>query len=287
MSALNYSRAAASSGSWELWLAQLWAILRIELKKAIWMRRSIWIYLIAFGPAVVIGLHAIDSPMGRHCSISEDTNILAVIFQLFYLRVGIFFCCMGLFTWLFRGDVIEKSLHYCFLSPVRREVLAIGKFLAGWLGSSIIFGSGVLLSFTLMYGHFGPAGTNFVFHGPGLGHLAAYLGATVLACLGYGSVFLALSLVVKNPILPGAVVLLWETFHAVLPPLLQRFSVIFYLKQLCPVSVAPTGVIALFSVVAEPVAAWVAVAGLIVLSVAILACACLRIRRTEISYLAD
>jgi ABC-type transport system involved in multi-copper enzyme maturation permease subunit len=287
MRALTYSKAAASSGSWELWLAQLWTILRIELKKAIWMRRSIWIYLIAFGPAVVIGLHAIDSPMGRHCSISEDTNILAVIFQLFYLRVGIFFGCMGLFTWLFRGDVMEKSLHYYFLSPVRREVLAIGKFLAGWLGSSIIFGSGVLLSFTLMYGHFGPAGTSFVFHGPGLGHLAAYLGVTVLACLGYGSVFLALSLVVKNPILPGAVVLLWETFHAVLPPLLQRFSVIFYLKQLCPVSVAPTGVIALFSVVAEPVAAWVAVTGLMLLSVAILTAACFRIRRTEISYLAD
>jgi ABC-type transport system involved in multi-copper enzyme maturation permease subunit len=251
------------------------------------MRRSIWIYLIAFGPAAVIGLHATDSPLGRHCSISEDTNILAVIFQLFYLRVGTFFGCMGLFTWLFRGDVMEKSLHYYFLSPVRREVLAIGKFLAGWLGSSIIFGSGVLLSFTLMYGHFGPAGTNFVFHGPGLGHLAAYLGVTVLACLGYGSVFLALSLVVKNPILPGAVVLLWETFHAVLPPLLQRFSVIFYLKQLCPVSVAPTGVIALFSVVAEPVAAWVAVTGLMLLSVAILTAACFRIRRTEISYLAD
>jgi hypothetical protein len=138
-----------------------------------------------------------------------------------------------------------------------------------------------------MYGHFGPAGTSFVFHGPGLGHLAAYLGVTVLACLGYGSVFLALSLVVKNPILPGAVVLLWETFHAVLPPLLQRFSVIFYLKQLCPVSVAPTGVIALFSVVAEPVAAWVAVTGLMLLSVAILTAACFRIRRTEISYLAD
>jgi len=287
MSAVNYSNAAANAGSWELWLAQLWAIFRIEIKKAIWMRRSIWIYLIAFGPAAVIGLHALNSPMGRYCSIGEDTNILAVIFQLFYLRVGIFFGCMGLFTWLFRGDVIEKSLHYYFLSPVRREVLAIGKFLAGWLGSSIIFGSGVLLSFALMYGHFGPAGSNFVFHGPGFGHLVAYLAVTVLACLGYGSVFLALSLVVKNPILPGAVVLLWETFHAVLPSLLQKFSVIFYLKQLCPVSVAPTGVIALFSVVAEPVAAWVAVTALMLLSLAILTCACFRIRQTEISYLAD
>jgi ABC-type transport system involved in multi-copper enzyme maturation permease subunit len=271
----------------QLWLSQLWAIVRIELKRALWMRRSIWIYLIALGPAAIIGLHALNSPLGRYCSISQDTTILAGIFQLFYLRVGIFFGCMGLFTWLFRGDVVEKSLHYYFLSPVRREVLVIGKFLAGLAGSSIIFGSSVLLSFVLMYAHFGAAGRDFVLHGPGLGHLAAYLGVTVLGCLGYGSVFLAFSLVVKNPILPGAVVLLWETFHAVLPSLLQKLSVIFYLKQLCPVSVPPDGIMALFAVVTEPVSAWIAVPGIILLSAAILVYACFRVRRTEISYLAD
>lgn len=287
MSASTVPLKPAMAEKSQLWLSQLWAIVRIEFKRALGMRRSIWIYLIALGPPAIIGLHALNSPMGRYCSISQDTTILADIFQLFYLRVGIFFGCMGLFTWLYRGDVVEKSLHYYLLSPVRREVLVIGKFLAGLAGASIIFGFAVLLSFTLMYGHFGVAGRDFVFHGPGLGHLAAYLGVTVLACLGYGSVFLAFSLVVKNPILPGAVVLLWETFHAVLPALLQKFSVIFYLKQLCPVSVPPDGIMALFAVVTEPVSAWIAVPGLVLLSSAILLYACFRIRRTEISYLAD
>ncbi len=271
----------------ELWLAQIAALVRIELKKALFMRRSIWVYLVALGPAAIFGLHALNSPLGRYCTIHEDTNILAESFQLFYLRGAIFFGCMGLFTWLFRGDVVEKSLHYYLLSPVRREVLVLGKFLAGLVGSWIIFGFGLLLSFVFIYGHFGQAGRDFVFHGPGLGHLATYLGVTLLACLGYGSVFRALSLIVRNPILPGAVVLLWETFHAVLPSLLQKFSVMFYLKQLCPVSVAPVGTMALFSVVTEPVPAWIAVLGLLCLSAAILVYACIRIRRTEISYLAD
>lgn len=271
----------------QLWASQLWAMLRIEVRRALWMRRSIWIYVLALGPAVVIGIHALSSPLGRHCSISEDTDVLAHIFQIFYLRIAIFFGCMGLFTWLFRGDVIEKSLHYYFLSPVRREILVLGKFLSGLAASCIIFGLGILLSFTLMYGHFGAAGRDFVFHGPGLGHLLAYLAVTVLGCLGYGSIFLALSLLVKNPILPGVVVLLWETFHAVLPSLLQKLSVIFYLKQLCPVRVLPSGVMALFSVIVEPVSAWLAVPGLLILSLTILAFACFRIRRTEISYLAD
>jgi ABC-type transport system involved in multi-copper enzyme maturation permease subunit len=170
---------------------------------------------------------------------------------------------------------------------MRRELLVVGKFFAGLLASILVFGSSVLLSFSLMYGHFGAAGRSFVFDGPGLGHLLAYLNVTALACVGYGSVFLALSLVFKNPILPGIVVFLWETFHAVLPSMLQKLSVMFYLKQLCPVTLPPEGPMALFMVVAEPVPAWIAVPGLLCLCTVILFLACLRIRRTEISYLAD
>jgi hypothetical protein len=96
-----------------------------------------------------------------------------------------------------------------------------------------------------------------------------------------------LSLIFKNPILPGIVVLLWETFHAVLPSLLQKLSVMFYLKQLSPVSIPPEGMMALFTVVAEPVPAWIVVPGLLCLCSAILVFACLKLKRSEISYLAD
>ncbi len=272
---------------WQLWTAQVLAILRIELKKNLWMRRSIWIYLVALAPVLLIGLHALNSPMGRRCNLSEDTQVLAVIFQVFYLRLGIFFGCMGLFTWLFRGEVVEKSLHYYFLAPMRREVLVLGKFLAGLVACAAIFGVSVLLSFTFMYGHFGPAGKAYVFDGPGLGQLVAYLGVTVLACIGYGALFLALSLIFKNPILPAIVVLLWEMLHPVMPALLQKLSITFYLKQLCPVSIPSAGLMALFTVVAEPVSAWIAVPGLLCLATAVLVFACFYIRRTEISYLAD
>ena len=225
--------------------------------------------------------------MGRNCSLAEDTRIFAYVFQIFYLRVGIFFGCMGLFTWLFRGEVVEKSLHYYFLSPVRREVLVAGKFVAGLIAASLVFSASVLLCFTFAYGHFGAPGRAFVFSGPGLAYLMDYLLVTVLACLGFGALFMALSLVFKNPILPGIVVLLWETFHAVAPALLQKFSISFYLKQLVPVTVPPEGIMALFTVIAEPVSPWLAIPGLLALSAAILVFAAMRIRRTEISYLAD
>lgn len=279
------TRKSLSEAPWQLWASQFMAILRIEIKKNLWMRRSIWIYLLAFAPTVMFGIHALVDPRGS--SLAEDTRVFAYVFQIFYLRVGIFFGCMGLFTWLFRGEVVEKSLHYYFLSPVRRQVLVAAKFVAGLIAASLVFGGSVLLCFTFAYGHFGKAGNDFVFNGPGLGQLMSYLLVTVLACLGFGSLFLALSLVFKNPILPGIVVLLWETFHAVAPSLLQKLSVSFYLTQLCPVTIPPDGIMALFTVIAEPVSPWLAIPGLVCLSIAILVFACMRIRRTEVSYLAD
>lgn len=283
MSQVEPSRKSFRDVPWSLWASQLVAVVRIELKKSLWMRRSIWIYFLALAPVAIIAVHAL---LDHAAILEEDTRVFAYIFQ-FYLHGAIFFACMGLFTWLFRGEVVEKSLHYYFLAPMRREVLIVGKFLAGLLASIVIFGGSVLLAFIFMYGHFGPAGRAFVFDGPGFGQLLAYLGVTTLACVGYGSVFLALSLVFRNPILPGIVVFLWETLHAVLPSLLQKLSVMFYLKQLSPVAIPPEGMMALFTVVAEPVPAWIAVPGLLALCSAILVFACFKIKQVEISYLAD
>src|SRR5260370_42575459 len=109
---------------------------------------------------------------------------------------------MGLFTWLFRGEIVEKSLHYYFLVPMRREVLIVGKFLAGVLASVVTFGGSVLLAFIFMYGHFGAAGRAFIFDCPGLGHLLAYLGVATLACVGYGLFFFALRPGFQRPIFP-------------------------------------------------------------------------------------
>src|SRR5258707_3066469 len=144
-------RKSFSELPWQLWASELAAVLRIEIKKTLWMRRSIWIYLLAFAPTVMFGIHAVTSPMGRNCSIEEDTRVLAYTFQIFYLRVGIFFGCMGLFTWLFRGEIVEKSLHYYFLSPVRREILVAGKFVAGLITTTIVFGGVRLLRFILCF----------------------------------------------------------------------------------------------------------------------------------------
>jgi ABC-type transport system involved in multi-copper enzyme maturation permease subunit len=273
---------------WRLYGSQISILLRNEVRRNLFTRRRIWIYLLAFIPALIILTHLI---VGRYnvdvSQIEIDTQVLAGIVQLYYFRLGIFFACMAIFTWLFRGEMVERTLHYQFLVPVRREVLVVGKFLAGALVAIALFETAVFACFYLTYARFGAAGKSYVFDGPGLGQLGSYLLVTVLACLGYGAVFLALSLLFKNPIVPGVVIMGWEAIAPIFPSWAQLLSVTFYLKHLCPVSLPLSGPLAIFTIVAEPVSPFIAVLGLLCLTIAILALSCRFIHWMEITYTAE
>jgi len=52
-------------------------------------------------------------------TIPKDSVIFAGVFQFFYLRLAIFFGCVGVFTNLFRGEMLDKSLHFYLLTPVQ------------------------------------------------------------------------------------------------------------------------------------------------------------------------
>jgi ABC-type transport system involved in multi-copper enzyme maturation permease subunit len=267
---------------------QLGTIVRLELSKNLRSWRGLWLYLLALLPLLPIGVHTIAALLkegGEGHALEHDTTILAGIFQFYYLRLGIFFGCLGLFTRLFRGEMMERSLHHYLLAPVRRELLTVGKFLAGLIISVATFATAVLLSFVLMYVHYGAEARSFVLAGPGLGHLGSYLLVTVLGCLGYGSLFLLLGLLVRNPILPAVPILIWEAINHVLPASLKFVSVMFYLQPLLPVEVPPNNeLLTFFAIPANPVASSIAVSGLVLFSAAILLAACLRARKTEINY---
>jgi len=267
---------------WGLWWLQGRRLTFIEVKRNLFSWRAIWIYFLAFIPTFIIFIHAL---FDRHdLVLSEDTNILAGIVQFYYIRLGVFFGCLGIFSRLIRGEMIERSLHFYLLSPVRREVLLLAKFVAGSISAVLLFGSAIILNFVLMYGAFGAVGRDYVFNGPGLGQLEAYLLITVLACLGYGAVFLLLSMMFKNPMPASMLVLGWEAINPVLPTLLQKISVASYLRHLMPVNVAAEGVFALLTVETEPVSGWAATVGLLLLIAAVLFYSCYRIRTLEIRY---
>jgi ABC-type transport system involved in multi-copper enzyme maturation permease subunit len=274
---------------WRLFASQIAILVRTGVRRNLFSRRRIWVYLLALAPVLILILKNIfDRNFSNASELENETlNFAGIVFQLYYLRLGIFFACMGIFTWLFRGEMVERTLHYQFLVPVRREVLVIGKFLAGVVVSIALFEAAVLACFYLIYSRFGTTGRAYVFDGPGLGQLGSYLLVTALACLGYGAVFLALSLLFKNPIIPGAMLMGWEAIAPIFPSWAQHLSVTFYLKHLCPVSLPVDGPMAIFTVVAEPVSPPVAILGLLCLTVAVLVLSCFLIHRMEITYTAE
>jgi len=268
---------------WGLWWLQGRRLTLIEVRRNLFSWRASWIYFLAFIPTFIIFIHAL---VDRHlpATMSEDTDILAGIVQFYYIRLGVFFGCLGIFSRLIRGEMIERSIHFYLLSPVRREILLLAKFAAGSINAVLLFGSAIIADFALMYGAFGAAGRDYVFNGPGLAQLEAYLAIIVLACLGYGAVFLLLSMMFKNPTPAAMLVLGWEAINPVLPTLLQKISVASYLRHLMPVNVPAEGIFALLTVETEPVAGWAATVGLLLLIAAVLFYSCYRIRTLEIRY---
>lgn len=269
-----------------LYLRQIGAVLRLEMRKTFLSRRGWWVYLLAFGPVFLTGMHwLIESARhgGRH-SIGEDTLVFAGIFHFYYLRLGIFFGCVGVFSNLFRGEVLEKTLHYYYLTPLRREVLVAGKYLAGLLSAIVLWVGSTAISFMLIGRHFGAAYNDYVFHGPGLGQLGSYCLVAALACAGYGAVFLMSGLFFRNPMIPAAVVMVWENINPFLPAFLKKISVIFYLKNLCPVEIPIPPPFNVMVIDADPAPFWVAVPGLLAVTLILLAYAALSARSTEIGY---
>jgi len=221
----------------------------------------------------------------------EDRTVFAGIFQYFYLRLAIFFGCLGMFMYLFSGEMSNRTLHYWFLAPARRDVLLAGKYVAGLVASSVIFGGGALLAFTAMVSPHDTVELQAYWNAGGMAHAFWYAAAAALGCVGYGSVFLAVGLYVRNPIIPAAVLLAWEGVSGILPQALQRISILYYLQSLCPVPApmddkAPT-LIRLLASPAAPASRPAAILGLLLLTAFVLWIAGRAIRRMEISYGAE
>ncbi len=268
------------------WSRQIGGVLRLELKKSFLSRRGWWIYFLALGPVVLTLLHWLleSSRRGGRHSIGEDSLIFAGLFMFYYLRAGIFFGCMGIFSNLFRGEMLEKTLHYYFLTPMRREMLVAGKYLAGLTVALVLFVGSAALSFLLIGRHFGAAWNDYVIHGPGLHQLGAYMLVAALATIGYGAVFLMCGLFFKNPMIPAAVVWVWENVNPFLPSILKKISVIFYLKNLCPVEVPVPPPFNVMVIESDPTPFGLAVPGLLMVALIFLVYAGISARNAEINY---
>lgn len=220
---------------------------------------------------------------------ARSSIMFAGVFQFFFLRLAVFFGCLGIFMNLFRGEILDRSLHFYFLSPVRREVLMAGKFLAGLLATCTIFVTSEILQTGAFLWHFTPREQDlYLYHNHGLEHAAIYVGVTILACIGYGAFFLVAGMLFRNPIAPAAIALIWEGINPFLPNILKQISIIYYLKSLCPVDVpADPGtppLLALLISNGDPVSAPLAILGILAVAAIAIYISSIQVQRMEVNY---
>ena len=267
---------------WSLWLRQVGAIFRLEIEKNFLSRRSLLIYLLALLPLFPLTILAIVRPPDEEWrDFNNMSTIYAVLYNGLILRTVVFFGSAWIFMNLFRGELVDRSLHYYFLSAVRREVLVVGKYISGLFTSIVLFtGTTVVAMLLLYFPHFASQSARYFTEGRGFSQLLTYAGITMLACVGYGAFFLVVGLFIRNPIIPALLLYGWEWINFLLPPLLKKISVIHYLNSLVPVPISEGP----FAVVAEPTPAYIAVPSMLVVTIIVLALAAYRIRHMEIQY---
>ena len=279
------AKSAKPTTDWSLWFRQIGAIFRFEVQKNFLGRRAILIYLLAFLPLFPLMILALFTPPGNEWKEFNNYSLIyAVLYNGLILRTVVFFGSAWIFMNLFRGDIVDRSLHYYFLSAVRREVLVVGKYISGLVTSIVLFtGTTVVAMLLLYFPHFYSQSLRYFTEGRGLSQILTYAGITMLACVGYGAFFVVVGLFIRNPIIPALVLYGWEWLNFLLPPLLKKISVIHYLNSLVPVPLSEGP----FAVVAEPTPAYIAIPSLLGVTLVVLAVAAYRIRHMEIRYGSD
>lgn len=284
--AADYSRAPLLIPGLSLWIRQLLAIFRIEFGKSLFSRRALACYVLALLPILILTVAAfdeLDAPRGSPVfeSIENAREIFGYIYSALILGTVVFLGSASIFTTLFRGEILDRSIHYYLLTPVRREVLVTAKYLAGLAGGFILFGICTIICFVLLYLPFGMGQlVSDLTSGIATQQLGQYLGITLLACMGYGSVFMATGLLFRNPLIPIVLIAGWETMHFILPPALKVFSIIYYLKGLLPIPM-DEGPLA---VIVAPPPIWVSIFGMFGLCLLTLMGTIFLLKRLEVKY---
>ena len=262
---------------------QVSTLAKNEVVRSLFSRRSLAVYLLVGMPLALMLLRALFMPGSMRANASHATTEFAEVFHFFLLRFVVFFANAMIFVRLFRGEILEKSLHYTLLAPLPRQVLVLGKYLGGVLSAILILVPTTVLTYALVYAPHGSAGIQTMLSAQGLGHLTRYVFIVVLASCAYGALFMLAGLFFKNPMVPAVLFLGWETLTPFLPTFLKILSFVHYLVSFAPVPVR----LGAFALLARPVPWLVALLALAISSAVLVYLAGRVARNLEVTYSAD
>jgi ABC-2 type transport system permease protein len=150
--------------------------------------------------------------------------MLSLYFQLLIPVLALFFG-----TTIVNEELDNKTLVYLTTSPVPRQAVILGKYLAAFLLLLLIVGSGFLLSFLA-------AAANRIGQAAAWEELGVFLGTSLLALFCYSALFTMLGTFMKKSILIGLFFVFgWESVVQYFPGVTQKFTIIHWIKSLLPV----------------------------------------------------
>ena len=187
--------------------------------------------------------------------------MLSLYFQLLIPVLALFFGAT-----IVNEELDNKTLVYLTTSPVPRQAILLGKYLAALMILLLIVGSGFLLSFlAASFNQLGQAAT--------WEELGVFLGTSLLALFCYSALFTMIGTFMKKSILIGLFFVFgWESVVQYFPGVTQKFTIIHWIKSLLPVQ-ADQGGFLIFQLQPSPVFESIVVlatAGLLFLILAVL-----------------
>ncbi len=233
-------------------LRQVLAVARLELPRVLLSRHALSVTLLALLAVLPWFLALLfGSAKGPGRSMVEFAGFVETVVVRFFL----FIACLLAFGGLVRRELEQRTLHYAFLTPIRRELYMAGKYLASLVAVTLVFSASTLAALALAYlsGDLG-AGLDYLLAGPGPGQAAGFLLVVTLATATYGAVFFALGLLVRRPVSAGLLLFVLEWLRPLLPVTLKRLTVSWYVKSFLPLGTQTAPVV---GIAASPPATWV------------------------------
>lgn len=260
-------------------LRALLGVMRLEWRRQLLTPRVLWPLLLASLPIALTS--AIAWVVMNFPDDTRTTSGFALEYANLYhaliVRIVVFFGTLALFLNLVRGEVEERTFHYLLLTPVRRPLLILGKYLAAVGSAWLLFLTTTIVSFLMIHV---PQGLGSAFTGPALRQLAAYVGMTMLGSMGYGAAFLLLGTLLRSPGPLVALFFAWEWFEFLMPPLLKQVSVVHYIKALTPVPIDEGP----FALLADPTPVPVAVLQVLLYAAILVSIAAWSASRADLDY---
>lgn len=193
-------------------------ILGLTLRQFIGGKSIRIVFLFSLVPALFALIYMLDS------GDLTAREFFAGIFQEFIAPTLLPIATLILATNALGNEVEDRTMVYLVLKPISRGRIVIEKFAAVAITATLLLWEGTLLAYLLAMR--GDAGSN-------VDQLLAIFVAELAGVLGYGALFMAISLIVPRALLVGLIyALIWESLFGRFIPGVRLISVRHYVQSI-------------------------------------------------------